>query len=397
MNNLVVKGFGCALVFLMMTGITGCNHSPIRNPFKSQKIVLGPLPPLEEQTTAEIVWRQRTTKGAGDFAKIRPTLENNTIYQADHSGILVAINKANGRKFWRKITKHPIASGPVLIQNNLYVGTKNGKVVAFNPQSGEELWQARVPSEVLAPPQGNQEVILVNTIDGQLTALAADSGKILWSYQRVIPSLTLRGGSSPALAHDQALAGFANGKLVALEVKTGSMAWERTITVPRGRSELHRMVDMNSNPIIVGDTVFVASYHGNVAGIDINSGQVKWQHQLSSYRDMEADDKALYVTDNEHHVWALDLETGGTLWKQAALSQRKITGPALTDDYLVVGDHGGYVHWLRKSDGQLLGRYGIGKQILERPVAQGNLVLVTAVYGEMTALRLPSMAENRSS
>lgn len=376
----------------MLVQLGGCGNSPVRNPLKSTpKTVLGPLPEIEEhkKTHASMLWNEKITRGSSYFGKIRPVISSQVVYQADHKGVLVALSKDRGTKIWRKMTHHPISSGPVLINNTLIVGTTNGKVLAFHPYTGEELWQARVPSEVLAPPQGNEQTLLVSTIDGQLTALNPQNGQQLWQYERTaVPALILRGGSSPVMAGNHAYAGFANGKFVALNLKNGDLDWEKTITTPRGRSELQRMVDIQANPVILGNDVYVASYQGNITALSLDSGQVQWQRKVSSYKDMMVDDKAVYITDQEFHVWALDRQNGGTLWKQAALERRLITGPTLTPDYLVVGDHGGYVHWMRKTDGQLMGHFSIGKRILQKPVADGNLILVTAADGETTALVL---------
>ena len=370
--------------------LAGCGNNSIRNPLKSTpKTVLGPLPQLQEHTSAKMLWRQKTTRGASYFNKITPEVTDHIVYQADHTGLLVAIDKRNGQKIWRQKTGLPISSGPSLVGNHLLVGTKNGEVVAFDPAHGERAWLAKVPSEVLAPPQGNDKVILVSTIDGHLTALDVNNGQQLWQYERTaVPNLILRGGSAPAMVGSHAYAGFANGKFVALNLQDGNIDWEKTITTPRGRSELQRMVDIQANPVIVGDDVYVASYQGHVTALNLESGQVNWQRQLSSYKDMTVDGHALYITDNDFQVWALDRTHGGTLWKQAQLEKRIITAPSLAKDYLVVGDHGGYVHWLRKSDGQLMGRYPIGQRILQKPIAQGNVVYVTGADGEMIALSL---------
>jgi outer membrane protein assembly factor BamB len=386
------------LALLVLSGslvLSGCTHSPIRNPFKTYKVALGPLPPLKEETKAHKVWYQKATRGSGDYVKLSPAISNDVVYQGDLQGTMVAIDRVSGKVLWRKLMDYPLSAGPVVMGDKLIVGTSSGKVVAFEKATGNKLWVTRVPSEVLAPPQGNQDVLLVNTIDGQLTALNTQTGAVLWHYERVIPALILRGGSSALVASNQALAGFSNGKFVSLDLKTGSVIWERTIAVPKGRSELHRMVDIDSNPVIMGSDVYVTTYQGNMAAINLYTGQVKWEHPMSSYRDIAAEDGVLYVTDSDCQVWAIDQRSGTTYWKQDGLQKRLITGPTSVGDYVIVGDYAGYVHWLRKTDGQLMGRYSVGKQIMQNPITDGENVYVTAVNGEITALNLQPAAKAR--
>jgi outer membrane protein assembly factor BamB len=388
MKQVTIKTLSIFMIALLLGQLAGCANSP-RNPFRGRaKVTVGPLPEVAQSIDSTVIWKERATKGAGDFNKIRPQITQNVIYQADHKGVIVAYEKSSGQKLWQKETNLPISSGPVNLANKIFVGTKDARVVAFNKANGDVEWQAKVTSEVLSPPMGNDSILLVNSIDGHLTAFDINNGRELWTYERVTPSLTLRGGSSPVLADDKVLAGFANGKLVALDLKTGSLAWERTISVPRGRSELHRMVDIITTPVVSNNEAFVATYQGNVVAINIVNGQVKWQRQISSHRDMQLDENALYITDNDFKVWALDRKNGSTLWKQAALEKRLITGPSMGDDYLVVGDYGGYVHWLRKNDGEIISMRSLGKKILQTPVSDGKTTFVTSNSGEMTALVL---------
>ncbi len=390
---MIQKRISALAIFMtvaMVLQLSGCSNSSIRNPFKGRpQVALGPLPPMTDSEAMTVVWQEKATKGSAHFNKIRPEVSSSMIYQASFNGTVTAMNKQSGKKIWKVETDLPISSGPSRYGDFLFVGTKDARVVALHASNGLQAWQAPVTSEVLSPPQSNGHVVLVSSIDGQLTALDHKNGQKMWSYERSVPALTLRGGSAPVLLEDQALAGFANGKLVALDLKNGSLAWERTISVPRGRSELHRLVDIHSTPVVKGQDVYVATYQGNVVAIDLSSGQVKWERQLSSYRDLEVDDNALYLTDKEHQLWALDRKSGVTLWKQAALERRFITGPAQMADFLMVGDQGGYVHWLRKSNGELVGRQSVGKKILQTPVSTGDMVYVTSNNGQLTALALP--------
>ena len=59
------------------------------------------------------------------------------------------------------------------------------------------------------------------------------------------PSLTLR-GSAPLIVDDRnrVFASFSNGEVKAYNVKTGAMLWTSRLSLPKGSSELERMVDI---------------------------------------------------------------------------------------------------------------------------------------------------------
>ena len=104
--------------------------------------------------------------------------------------------------------------------------------------------------------------------------MSADDGTRLWVYDRTTPVLTLRGTSSPALVERAAIAGFDNGQVVAIALSNGQPLWEARVAVPRGATELERMVDIDADPVIDRTrTVYAVTYQGQVAALELFSGE----------------------------------------------------------------------------------------------------------------------------
>ncbi|MFO6383031.1 PQQ-binding-like beta-propeller repeat protein, partial [Pseudomonas aeruginosa] len=77
--------------------------------------------------------------------------------------------------------------------------------------------------------------------------------------------------------------GLASGKVVAVDVQRGLPIWEQRVAIPQGRSELDRVVDIDGGLLLSGDTLYVVSYQGRAAALDVNSGRLLWQREASSY------------------------------------------------------------------------------------------------------------------
>ena len=203
-----------------------------------------------------------------------------------------------------------------------------------------------------------------------------------------MPALILRGNSSPIIIQNLVIAGLETGKLLVLSLDRGLPLTEKTIAPPRGRTEIERLIDIDSEPKTFGDTLYLVAYRGNVAAIDMRSGNLVWNRALSSYAGLDVDAQQVYVSDDTDAVLALDRRDGNTLWKQAELTGRRLTAPAASDDYVVVGDFEGYLHWLNKSDGRIVGRIrAAGKAIIAPPVVAGNTVFVYGQGGTLGAFR----------
>ncbi|OQY44217.1 MAG: hypothetical protein B6247_30550 [Candidatus Parabeggiatoa sp. nov. 2] len=263
---------------------------------------------------------------------------------------------------------------PAFYNDQLFTASPEGHLRAFN-------------FKVLATPRISQGIVVVRTIDGKLFALDSKTGERLWVYDQTrVPLLTLRGTSSPIVTHDAIIAGFDNGKLAILKLQTGQLLGEYLISEPRGRSELERMVDIDADPLLVGSIIYVTSYQGRT--VALKRGKLLWERKLSSHAGLGVDADYLYISDTKSHVWALDRYSGDDWWKQDKLQARNLTAPVSIGDYVVVGDMEGYLHWMRRDNGQFVTRYRIGKtSITVPPLVVDDILVAYNSQGKIVALR----------
>ncbi|MFT5395211.1 MAG: outer membrane protein assembly factor BamB [Gammaproteobacteria bacterium] len=348
-----------------------------------------PSPLTNIIATADLnqVWSENIGKGTDElFIKLTPVIKGEHVFIADTRGEIVALFADSGKNVWDNDSDLPITGGPGADENLVLVGTSEGDVLALISESGEEAWRTKVSSEVLSPPRESDGVVVVRTIDGKIFALDAATGDRLWIYDRTVPNLTLRGTSTPVIANGLVIAGFDGGRLTALELKTGKLIWEAKVAIPRGRSQLERMVDIDSQPLILGDSIYVTTFQANVSALSLDSGQVLWQRDISSHSELSADAEYLYVTDYLGNIWALDRFSGGSIWKQEKLMHRKVTGPAILGDKVIVGDLEGYLHWLDKETGDFAARIEVEEDpILTKPIVANGMLFAYSSGGKLAA------------
>lgn len=271
------------------------------------------------------------------------------------------------------------------------MASRDAYVIAVDGKKRIEKWRTRVSSEVLARPILYQDSVIVRTIDGKIISLDRDNGKIRWQYQRAIPDLTLRGSSEPVIVRGKIIAGLADGRLIALSPDDGKVIWDIALAIPSGRSEIQRLVDIDGHVEIYGRVLYAASFQGRIAAIDINRGQFLWAKDFSTHTGVVVDEKTLYTSDENGHVWALDRYNGATIWKQEKLAYRSLTRPTIVGDYIAVGDFEGYVHLLSRYDGRFVARYQLGQYddlgwelasgIIVPPIARGEDRLIVVSRG----------------
>jgi outer membrane protein assembly factor BamB len=175
---------------------------------------------------------------------------------------------------------------------------------------------------------------------------------------------------------------------MAVSLSSGDTVWDTALASPHGRTELDRLVDIDSSVRTVGDNVFAVGFQGRSAMLAVDSGQVWWAHDMSSYRGLAADDENLYVTQSDGIVVALRQRDGSELWRNQKLKFRRLSTPVLTSTAVVIADFQGYVHWLDKTTGELVSRQRISKErVTNSPVAVGNTVVVLTDGGKLAAFR----------
>ncbi len=383
-----------AIIILLFGLLSGCSSSPspIEPPVK--------LEPLDNELRISSSWHRDVGKGVRhQYLRFEPIWNKEIFYTVEYTGNIYAINSESGQTLWQKNYTHNITAGLAQSDNAMYFATENGKLFSVNKTNGDVNWQAKLTSEALAVPLVVNNALFVRTVDGNIAKLDMSSGKVLWVHTDTAPPLSLRGTSHPVAYGKLILSGSDQGKIYALDQATGNKIWEKSIASPKGRTEIERLVDIDANMIVVNDLLFTVTYQGRIACMHTETGRIIWTRDFSSYTGMTLETARLYITDSVGYVWALDPRTGATVWKQDKLLRRSLTKPVLQNEYVVVADFNGFIHWLAKSDGHLVARTRLADEpeqeadvpddlvfdrkynIISSPVVQGNKLIATTRFG----------------
>ena len=344
---------------------------------------IGPLPDIKASVSPQIVWQVSIGKAVPGLS---PAIAPNAVYAAAGDGTIVRVNPVTGQTVWRISAGAKLSAGVGADATMLVVGTAKGDVLAFDPE-GKPLWQAKVSSEVLSPPKVAEGLVVVWSGDGRLFGLSAGDGKTKWVYQRNNPPLMVRNTAGGTVSRGGLLTGTAGGKLLAFDLATGSVAWEGNVATPKGATELERIADVTSLPVIEENQVCAVAFQGRIACFELLRGTLNWSRDVSSLEGMVVDGNRLYVSDDRGAVQAMDKSTGSSSWKQDKLAARRPGGPQFVGDYVGVVDVEGYLHLLDRSDGNLVGRIATdGSPATAQPAASGTNILWQSGAGTLYAV-----------
>jgi quinohemoprotein ethanol dehydrogenase len=174
-------------------------------------------------------------------------------YSEQHFSPLTQINKDNVAQlglawFADYDTNLTQAGTPLEIDGVIYVSTAWSKVYAFDAHNGKTLWEydpktpgdwirnvcCGIVNRGIAAWDGR---IYLGTLDGRLVALNAKTGKVAWSVMTIDPSKHYSITGAPRVAKGKVLIGESGGEygvrgyLSAYDAQTGKLDW-RFYTVP---------------------------------------------------------------------------------------------------------------------------------------------------------------------
>jgi outer membrane protein assembly factor BamB len=337
------------------------------------------LPAFSPTAEARVNW-QASVGSAGRYA-FAPLVVGGAVYAASASGEVTKVELASGKVEWRANVGTGLSSGPGSDGRVVVVGTSRGEVITLD-DAGRPAWKVQLTGEVLSTPVVEEGIAVVKTGDGRIYGLASQDGRRRWVYQRTLPALTIRSPDGLTVSRGGVFAGFPGGRLVALIMTSGALAWEATVSNPRGATELERVSDIVGAPLVDGQVVCAVAYQGRMGCFDALKGSQLWVRDMSSVMPIVTDGRSLFITDDKSSVHALDRATGASIWKQDRLAGRSVTGAAVVGDHIALGDYQGYVHLLSRTDGGFTARVATdGSAIRLSPAAVRGSILVQTANG----------------
>jgi outer membrane protein assembly factor BamB len=343
-----------------------------------------PLAAIDAKVTPRAVWTASVGKSKG--FNLRPAIDQGKVYAAAADGTITVVAEDTGKQIERFETRKPVSGGLEVADGRIFAGTTKGQVLALDT-AGKSLWTAQIAGEVIAPASVSRNAVVVRASDGRIFAYSIADGKRLWVYQRPTPTLLLRSPAGVLAVAGDVVAGYPNGKLVALDLDDGKLTWEATVALPRGSTELERIADVAGLPVIDGSNVCAGAFQGKVACFDIATRNALWSRDISTARALVTDAKNLYAVDDTGAVLALDKRSGASVWKQDKLRYRQLTAPVVFDGRIVVGDGYGYLHVLSPDDGALIGRLATDGSAVVSLVPGLSALFAQTAGGSLVAVR----------
>lgn len=358
-------------------------------------VQISPSPTVQKPFPLSEAWSNSLSGNTKIYSLLSPTANNNTVYAAARGGQVKAIDLSTGKTLWNVDisnssffrSQSALLSGGVTADDKyVYLGSERATVYALDKSNGAVIWQKDVRGEVLAKPVSTENEVIIHTGNGYLQALKQETGDNIWEVSMEAPTLSLRGQSTPTTAYGAIILGDDSGHVNAYLAKDGQLIWQQRISQPKGSTEIAKLNDVDTTPIVEQNVVYAIGYNGNLVALDLSNGQIIWKKALGTTNGFTINKEHIFVVDQDDNIYSLAKNGGATIWKQSDLLHRQLTDPLIFNDYLVVGDFEGFLYLLDINSGEIISKTQVNSSgLATKPIIADNKIVVQAKNGNVYA------------
>lgn len=301
--------------------------------------------------------------GSRRIHRFQPLLLDKTVIVGNSINGIVCYDRDTAHENWRIDIKDGVEGGAYLGDGVLYFGAGDGQLYAVQPENGNVLWTYPLKAEGLGRPLAQNGVLYVLGGNNVAHALNAKTGKLLWLYnRREASNISVRGASQPVVIGDLVYIGFSDGYLVALNKTSGAVIWESNLNHNK------RFRDVDATPVVDGNILYVSSYDGGLYAVMKDDGKILWSMDDGGYEQVALQGNTLFFSSTSGKTYALDKGSGKILWSREN-PKGIATGPVLYKGTVVIGELSGALRFYDERTGEPIAYFETGRGVTARAAA----------------------------
>lgn len=261
-----------------------------------------------------------------------------------NDGKVIALDAKTGKRLWATAVSSEVLAAPLVTGDRVYVRTVDGRVHALDAQGGKSQWVGEDPVPKLslrgaAPPVMAKENVIAGFDSGKVIAFNAGTGEVAWQAQVTTPGgrseldrLSDVDGAVQVDGNDGFAVGY-HGRVVMFALDSGQAWWNRELSSYRA-------------PALDDTQVYVATAEGSVVALRRRDGTVLWQQDGLKRRGLSAPavvGNAVVVGDFDGYLHWLDRDSGKFVAREHAGGARISLAPVVDDGRVYAIDEGGKV------------------------------------------------------
>lgn len=346
--------------------------------------------------------------GEGDSRKGRitaaPVVAGGRVFTLDASARVSAVS-TSGQLLWTRDLVPPNDSGNdatggglAFGDGKLFISSGFGLMTALDPETGNEIWQQNLRATGSGNPTVKDGLVYLVAGDDVAWALDTDNGRIEWRLSASPDIQNVIGGPAPAVTEKYVVFAFGSGEVQGAFRKGGLRLWDSQVAGQRRGYSHARIGDITSDPVVVGDRLFVGTHQGRTVALNLGNGDRIWTAADGPLNTVWPAGDSIFMVTDRNELLRLDAETGARIWSETLPfftkdKPRKQTeifghyGPVVAGGNLIVASSDGIMRLYDPASGALRGTVEIPGGATTNPVVAGNTLYLVTTGGQLLAFR----------
>lgn len=346
--------------------------------------------------------------GAGDSRKQRitasPVVAQGLVFTLDADASVTATSLAGARVWQNDLSPvndgggQGTGGGLSYKDGKVFVSIGYGALVALDAASGNELWRQKLDGTGSGTPTAFGDLVYVTAGDDTGWAVTAAEGRIVWQLAASPDINNVLGGPAPAVVDDLAIFGFGSGEVQAVFRQGGLRRWDAAVLGERFGRAVSNVGDLTGSPVVSGQTVYVGNQSGRLVALNLNSGTRIWTAREGVVGPVVPAGDSVFLISDIAEILRIDAATGARVWgaelpgfvKSKPKKRAEIFahhGPILAGGRIHVASNDGLLRSFDPVDGQLVSTVDIPSGATSAPVVAAGVLYVVSTNGQLHAFR----------
>lgn len=353
-----------------------------------------------------LIWSASIGKSESRKSRITadPVVADGRIFTVDAEANVYATS-TSGQTLWSRDLTPPSdkagqasTGGLAYAKGKLFVTTGFGSIRALDAATGADIWEQKFQAVGSGSPSVYGDLVYVVSGDATAWALEVETGKVAWQLLSIPNVHNVQSPAAPAVTDRLAVFPYGSGEIQAAFRRGGVSRWTAGLSDTRQGRAVNTVGDISGDPVVVGETIYVANHSGRMAAFEAETGVRKWTADHGALSPVFPAGGSVFLVSETNQLLRLDARDGTRIWgqtlpqfikdkptKQSAVHAHY--GPVLAGGQLVVPSTDDVVRFYNPRNGLLTHTVELPHGAATNPVVAGGVLYVVNRKGELYAFR----------
>ena len=276
---------------------------------------------------------KRILSGSGETADSRifmqPVVNNNNLFFLDARANVISFNLKKNKVIWKKSislksdNNHNLGGGVAIYNNQVIINSPYGEVIALDKTSGSIVWRKNIGTPFRAAPTIFDNKIFSLALSNKLIVLNADDGSLYWEHQGIFNNTTLISSPKLAINDNIVIVPYSNGDFFGINIANGKELWRNSFIDIEIKETSNFFTDIDGFPVIKKNTVIMTNATGKITAVNMKTGSRIWEKSIPSITTPAVNGNSIFIINNNLELICLDINNGGIRWKNKMIKNSK--------------------------------------------------------------------------